>query len=192
MTTPAAAVPGGASAPGAPDQPCSTEELLDAWTGIVRGFTHVTRTLACHVERETGLAPPDFFVLSQLRRSTDPAVPLSRLGRELAFSSGGFTKVADRLEQAGLIARQPSPRDRRVTNAVLTPVGRATADRALAVYCAALRELVLRHLGTDGLRGMVGQVSRLGDLPPCRLAEQQEPETTARSGLTLARRTRAI
>jgi DNA-binding MarR family transcriptional regulator len=190
MTTPAAAVPGPVPAPDDPDQPCSTEELLDAWAGIARGFTHVSRMLAHHVEQETGLAPPDFFALSQLRRSGDPAVPLSRLGRELAFSSGGFTKVADRLEQAGLIARQPSPSDRRVTNAVLTPAGRATADRALAVYCAALRELVLRHLGTDGLRGMVGQMSRLGDLPPCGLAEQPEqpeqqgPEPTARSGLS--------
>jgi DNA-binding MarR family transcriptional regulator len=184
MTTPAAAVPGPALAPDDPDKPCSTEELLDAWMGIARGFTHVNRMLARHVEQETGLAPPDFFVLSQLRRSGDPAVPLSRLGRELAFSSGGFTKVADRLEQAGLIARQPSPSDRRVTNAVLTTAGRATADRALAVYCAALRELVLSHLGTDGLRGMVGQMSRLGDLPPCRLAEQPEPETTAGSGLS--------
>jgi DNA-binding MarR family transcriptional regulator len=185
MTTPAAAaVPGAALAPGDPDQRCSTEELLDAWTGIVRGFTHVNRMLAWHVEQETGLAPPDFFVLSWLWRSPDPAVPLSRLGRELAFSSGGFTKVADRLQQAGLIVRQPSPSDRRVTNAVLTPAGRATAERALAVYCAALRELVLRHLGTDGLRGMVGQMSRLGDLPPCRLAEQPEPGATARSGLS--------
>jgi DNA-binding MarR family transcriptional regulator len=185
MTTPAAAaVPGAAPVPGDPDQRCSTEELLDAWTGIVRGFKHVNQTLACQVEQETGLAPPDFFVLSQLWRSPDPAVPLSRLGRELAFSSGGFTKVADRLQQAGLIMRQPSPSDRRVTNAVLTPAGRATAERALAVYCAALRELVLRHLGTDGLRGMVGQMSRLGDLAPCRLAEEPEPEATARSGLS--------
>jgi DNA-binding MarR family transcriptional regulator len=171
--------------PGAPDEQCSTEELLDAWMGIVRGFTHVNRMLAGHVEQETGLAPPDFFVLSRLRRSTDPAVPLSRLGRELAFSSGGFTKVADRLEQAGLIVRQPSPSDRRVTNAVLTSAGRATADRALAVYCAALRELVLRRLGTDGLRGLVGQMSRLGDLPPCRPAEPPEPYTTAGPGLPL-------
>src|SRR5215469_7709618 len=114
MTTPAAAVPGPAPVPEDPDQPCSAEELLDAWTGIARGFT----------------------------------------------------QVADRLEQAGLIVRQPSPSDRRVTNAVLTPAGRATADRALAVYCATLRELVLSHLGTDGLRGMVGQMSLLGDLPP--------------------------
>jgi DNA-binding MarR family transcriptional regulator len=185
MTTPAAAaVPEAAPVPGDPDQPCSTEELLDAWTGIVRGFAHVNRTLACQVEQETGLAPPDFFVLSRLWRSPDPAVPLSTLGRELAFSSGGFTKVADRLQQAGLIVRQPSPSDRRVTNAVLTPAGRATAERALSVYCTALRELVLRHLGTDGLRGMVGQMSRLGDLPPCRLAEQPEPRATARSGLS--------
>jgi DNA-binding MarR family transcriptional regulator len=185
MTTQAAAaVPGAASAPGDPDQRCSTDELLDAWTDIVRGFKHVNHMLACRVEQETGLAPPDFFVLSQLWRSRDPAVPLSRLGRELAFSSGGFTKVADRLQQAGLIVRQPSPSDRRVTNAVLTPAGRATAERALAVYCAALRELVLRHLGMDGLRGMVGQVSRLGDVPPCRLAEQPEPEVTARSRLS--------
>lgn len=176
-------MPGAAPASGDPDQRCSTEELLDAWTGIARGFTHVNRILARHVEQETGLAPADFFVLSRLRRSIDPAVPLSKLGRELAFSSGGFTKVADRLQQAGLIARQPSPSDRRVTNAVLTPAGRATADRALAVYCAALRDLVLRHLGTDGLRGMVGQMSRLGDLPPCP-AGQPEPETTAGSGLS--------
>ena len=184
MTTPAAAVPRAAPAPGDPDQRCSAEELLDAWTGIVRGFTHVNRTLAGRIEQETGLAPPDFFVLSRLWRSPDPAVPLSTLGRELAFSSGGFTKVADRLQQAGLIVRQPSPSDRRVTNAVLTPAGRATAEQALAVYCAALRELVLRHLGTDGLRGMVGQMSRLGDLSPCRLAGQPEPEATVRSRLS--------
>ena len=185
MTIPAAAVPRVAPVPGALDECCSTEELLDAWMGIVRGFTHVNRMLACDVEQETGLAPPDFFVLSRLWRSPDPAVPLSRLGRELAFSSGGFTKVADRLEQAGLIVRQPSPSDRRVTNAVLTPAGRVTADRALAIYCAALRELVLRHLGADGLRGMVDQMSRLGDLPPCRLAEPPEPQTTAGPGLSL-------
>jgi DNA-binding MarR family transcriptional regulator len=168
------------TAPGDSEQRCSTEELLDAWMGIIRGFRHVNRILAGHVEQETGLPVPDFIVLAQLRRSSDPAVPLSTLARELFFSSGGFTKLADRLQQAGLIQREPSPCDRRVTNAVLTPAGRAAADRALAVYCAALRELVLRHLGTDGLRALVSQMSRLSDLPPSFLAEQPEPEATAR------------
>ena len=161
MTTPA---PGPLAAPALDDsdQRCSTEELLDAWIGVIRGYEHVNRILADQVEQETGLPAPDFFVLAKLRRGGEPAVPLSTLARELAFSSGGFTKLADRLQQAGYIRREPSPCDRRVTNAVLTPAGRAAADRALAVYCAGLRELVLRHLGADGLRAMVSQMGRLG------------------------------
>jgi DNA-binding MarR family transcriptional regulator len=181
MTTPG---PGPPLAPalGDSDQRCSTEELLDAWMGIIRGLKHVNRMLACRVEEETGLPAADFIILAKLRRSGDPAVPLSTLARELAFSSGGFTKPADRLQQAGFIRREPSPCDRRVTNAVLTPVGSAAADRALAVYSAALRDFVLRHLGTDGLRAMVSQMSRLSDLPPCFPDEQPERETKARSG----------
>ena len=181
MTTPAPG-PLAASALADPDQRCSTEELLDAWIGIIRGYEHVNRILACQVEEETGLSAPDFFVLAKLRRGGEPAVPLSMLARELAFSSGGFTKLADRLQQAGFIRREPSPCDRRVTNAVLTPAGRAAADRALAVYCAGLRELVLRHLGTDGLRAMVSQISRLSDLPPCVPDEQPGRETAVASG----------
>jgi DNA-binding MarR family transcriptional regulator len=84
------------------------------------------------------------------------------LARYLAFSSGGFTKVADRLEQAGLIKRQPSSCDRRVTNAALTPAGRALAERALGVYSDGLRELVLQPLGLDGLRTLADHMSRLG------------------------------
>jgi len=165
MTTPDLGPPA-APALGDPGQYCSSEELLDAWIGIIRGYTRVNRMLADHTEQKTGLPPADFLVLARLRRSGDPAVPLSTLARELAFSSGGFTKLADRLQEAGLIERQPSPCDRRVINAVLTPAGRAAADQALAVYCAALRELVLSHLGTDGLRAMLSQMSHLSHCPP--------------------------
>jgi DNA-binding MarR family transcriptional regulator len=170
MTTPASG-----PAPGDRDEHCSSAELLDSWTCIVRGYTYVNRTLTEQVERETGLSAASFVVLAWLLRSSDRAAPLSTLARQAAFSSGGFTKVADRLEQAGLIQRQPSPCDRRVTNAILTPAGHAQAERALAVYCAGLRELVLHHLGADGLRAMAGQMSRLsGDPPPEFLPERHD------------------
>ena len=173
MTTPAFGSQWPGPAPGEPGQHPSPGELLDAWACVVRGYTHVMRMLTEQVERETALAAPSFFVLLWLLRSGHQAVPLSMLARQVAFTSGGFTKVADRLEQAGLIERQPSAGDRRVTNAVLTPAGRAHAERALAVYCAGLHELVLRHLGTDGLRAMAGQMSLLsGDpIPPAFPAE---------------------
>ena len=164
-----------APAPGDPDQRCSTEELLDAWTGIVHGFTHVNRMLAWHVEQETGLAPPDFFVLSPAAAQPRPGGPVEQAGPgarlfQRRLHQGGRPAPAGRAHRAAALAERPA-RDQRRPH----PRGRATAERALAIYCAALRELVLRHLGTDGLRDMVGQMSRLGDLPPCRLAGRPEP-----------------
>jgi DNA-binding MarR family transcriptional regulator len=147
---------------------CSSDELVSAWTCVVRGYTHVTQVLTAQVERETGLAAASFLALVWLLRGGGRAVPLTTLARHLAFSSGGFTKVADRLEQAGFITREPSSCDRRVTNAALTPAGRARAERALAVYSAGLRELVLHRLGIDELRALAGHMSRLcrDALPP--------------------------
>jgi DNA-binding MarR family transcriptional regulator len=168
MTTPAPGFTWPGAARGQAGPPAVPDELLDAWGYVVRGYTHVSELLAEQVERETGLGAPSFVVLAWLLRSGNQAVPLSMLARQVAFTSGGFTKVADRLEQAGLIERQPCPEDRRVTNAVLTPAGRALAEQAVAIYSAGLRDLVLQHLGPDGLRAMAVQMSLLsGDpVPP--------------------------
>jgi len=169
MTTPASrpAQPGTALTPGDPGQDCSSNELVAAWMCVARGYTHVTQILTEQVERETGLPPAGFFALVRLLRGGGQAVPLSALARQVAFSSGGFTKVADRLEQAGLIERQPSACDRRVINAALTPAGRTLAERAFAVYSARLRELVLERLGINELRVLADHMSRLsGDTVP--------------------------
>lgn len=160
MATPTARPPQSGLAEGDPAESWSSDELISAWTCISVGYTRVTQILTEQVERETGLSAASFFALAWLLRG-GPAVPLSTLARKLAFSSGGFTKVADRLEQAGLIERQPSPCDRRVTNATLTPAGRAQAERAVAVYSAGLRELVLQRLGIHGLRDLADNMRRL-------------------------------
>src|SRR5258708_37732097 len=65
--------------------------------------------------------------------------------------------------------------DRRVTNAELPPAGRTLTERALAVYSAGLRELVLQRLGLDGLRTLADHMSRLG----CDVRREDRP---ARSG----------
>ena len=166
MTTPASGFTWPGSGPGPAARSAAPDELLDAWGCVVRGYTRVTQLLTEQVERETGLAAPTFVVLAWLLRSGHQAVPLSTLARQVAFTSGGFTKVADRMEQAGLIERQPCPEDRRVTNAVLTPAGRAHAERAVAIYSAGLRDLVLEHLGPDGLRAMAAQMDLLSAQQP--------------------------
>jgi DNA-binding MarR family transcriptional regulator len=157
--------------------PCSSDELARAWKTVVRGYTHVTDLLTGQVERETGLPAPAFFALVWLLRDgSGSAVPMSMLARQVAFSSGGFTKVADRLEQASLIERQPSASDRRVTHAVLTEEGRVLAERAFAIYCAGLRELVVERLGLDGLHVLADHMSRLsGDADAVRGSDPPGP-----------------
>jgi DNA-binding MarR family transcriptional regulator len=49
---------------------------------------------------------------------------MSHLSRELGVSQSAITQIADRLEAAGLVARTPAGRDRRVRSLQLTPRAR--------------------------------------------------------------------
>ena len=142
-------------------------ELVTWWGRVVEAYERTGRLVAVGPVAGVDLPGPWFEVLLRLLRTPGGRLTMTQLARETTLTSGGFTKLADRLEQAGLIERQPSPSDRRVTNAVLTPLGRAQAERAFAVYCTGLRELVLQRLGLDGLHVLADHMSRLsGDLTP--------------------------
>ena len=55
-----------------------------------------------------------YDVLASLRRAGPPyRLRQSELAETLMLTSSGATKRLDRLEQAGLIAREPAPDDRR-------------------------------------------------------------------------------
>ncbi|TDQ45405.1 MarR family winged helix-turn-helix transcriptional regulator [Actinorugispora endophytica] len=109
------------------------------------------------------MSGPWFEVLIRLQRSPDHRLPMSQLAREVSLSSGGFTKLADRLERNGYLARQACPSDRRVTYAALTEEGLALAEQARAKHVALLREHVLGPLGLEGLQALAAQARKLRD-----------------------------
>ena len=80
-----------------------------------------------------GLAGGDFDVLATLRRSGESLTP-GELSRSTMVTTGGMTKLLDRLEAQGLIRREPDPRDRRGRLIVLTDEGRALIDRAVEAH----------------------------------------------------------
>jgi len=79
-----------------------------------------------------GLSAPDFFVLAELRRRGEPfeATP-GQLTQVLVRSTGGTTKLLDRLAGVGHIIRIPNPNDRRSNIVRLTDRGRSLIDAAL-------------------------------------------------------------
>jgi DNA-binding MarR family transcriptional regulator len=84
-----------------------------------------------------GLSWGEFLVLAALRRGGPPyRMNPTALYGSLILSSGGMTKLLDRLEGAGLVERQPDPADRRGRLVVLTKKGRETVDRAVVEHLA--------------------------------------------------------
>ncbi|WP_220447724.1 MarR family winged helix-turn-helix transcriptional regulator [Nonomuraea diastatica] len=59
----------------------------------------------------------------------DQPLTLGELGTRLIAETGNPSRLADRLQAAGLIHRQPSPHDRRNIELTLTPYGREMATR---------------------------------------------------------------
>jgi DNA-binding MarR family transcriptional regulator len=84
-----------------------------------------------------------FDVLATLRRSGAPyRLRASDLADALMLTSSGTTKRLDRLESAGLIAREPCPEDRRGVQIELTPAGRKLIDTAYPEHLANEDELL--------------------------------------------------
>jgi DNA-binding MarR family transcriptional regulator len=58
------------------------------------------------------------------------ALPMRVIGERLQVHPTSVTNAVDRLEEAGLVARESHPTDRRTTLVRLTPAGRRLAHRA--------------------------------------------------------------
>ena len=80
---------------------------------------------------------------------------MSELARLRLMSTGGLTRLADRLENRGLIQRDPTPEDKRGFVAVLTPQGRAVLRTAWRRQHGDLRRLFFDRLDDADLRELV-------------------------------------
>lgn len=101
------------------------------------------------VHRDLGVPDTWFEVLLRLGRTPGHRLRMTDLAEAVAFSSGGFTRLADRMAKEGLIRRDPDPDDRRAALAVLTEKGGEALDRALTAHVAHLRSHVTGQLSTD-------------------------------------------
>lgn len=89
--------------------------------------------------RERHDLPLSFFEsLYFISRSGDNGLRIGDLARALGVTVGGTSKLADRIERAGLIRREPDPGDRRASRVSLTPNGRRRLAAAVKTYEAEL------------------------------------------------------
>lgn len=74
---------------------------------------------------------------------------MSELSAQLALTTGGVTRLVDRIVEAGYLERMPAAHDRRVIWAVVTPQGHDVVEQAAAIHAAELHEIFAGFSGTD-------------------------------------------
>lgn len=116
-----------------PGEPAEVYASMRAVTSIMRAHQIIVAQLDAML-RPHGITFSRYEALVLLVHSREGALPLSKIGERLQVHATSVTNVIDRLEGAGLVRRQPNPRDGRGTLAVITDEGRAVADKATAAF----------------------------------------------------------
>ena len=104
--------------------------------------------------RRVGISAALYELLLRVARSGEGRVKMSDLARQMAVTTGGATRIADRAQAAGLVERQPCPGDRRIQYLALTDRGRAVLDKATRVHLRDLQHEMVDRLTADELEAL--------------------------------------
>jgi DNA-binding MarR family transcriptional regulator len=122
---------------------------LSAWRAVL----NVHASVVAGVEEalaEADLPPLTWYdVLWAIRGAPGRRVRMAELAESLTISRGGLTKLADRLEEAGLLRREPAEDDGRGLFAVLTEAGNEMLRKMWPVYSRVLRDALVDALSAD-------------------------------------------
>ncbi len=117
------------------------DPLITTFGRLLEASSKLERRLGASLQAETGLPHVWFEVLVRLARSEGGRLAMGALAADIALTSGGITRLIDRIGVAGYVERRPCPADRRVTHAVITSQGRDVLNRAAVVHARNLREM---------------------------------------------------
>jgi DNA-binding MarR family transcriptional regulator len=110
------------------------------------------------VLRPFGLTFARYEVLMLLHFSRRGALPLGKIGFRLKVAPGAVTNAVDRLEDDGLVRREPHPTDGRTTLASITAGGRNRALTATEQLNAVFEDLPLTTQEEHRLVSLLGRL----------------------------------
>jgi DNA-binding MarR family transcriptional regulator len=140
----------------------TADPTLGPWIRFLRAHAALTRQLSSRLESEHGLTLSDFDVLAQLYFAPERALRRIDIARQVLLTASGITRLLERLERAGWVAKRSCESDARVTYAVLTDEGLRKFEAARASHVADLDELFASRL-TNEERGRLDEL--LAKLP---------------------------
>lgn len=138
------------------------DRLITTFGRLVESYSRLEQRLGPAMETEVGLPHAWFEVLIRLARSENGQLTMGALADEIALTTGGVTRLIDRMHKAGYVERRPCTTDRRISFAAITGSGREILDRAAVGHARNLRQL-FADFSNDDLTALDGLLDRLRD-----------------------------
>jgi DNA-binding MarR family transcriptional regulator len=119
------------------------ERRLAAWRDLLNAHSRIMKQLESELAAHSDITLAQYDVLLQLAEAPNDRMRMRDLSDAVLYSTGGFTRLFERMHEAGLVSREPSAEDRRVVYAELTAHGRRTLRKASQLHLDGVR----RHFG---------------------------------------------
>jgi DNA-binding MarR family transcriptional regulator len=128
---------------------------------LLETHARLTRVLSAALEEACGIPLTWFDVLIRLGRSPERRLTMSQLAAQVSLTTGGVTRLVDRIAEAGYVERQSCPSDRRSIYVALTAAGTEKLQEATAAHLDDLERHLLEPLDADERAALAGTLRKL-------------------------------
>jgi DNA-binding MarR family transcriptional regulator len=129
-----------------------TPAELGSWLSVVRLITWLPWSIDQQLRRDSNLGMVEYQVMARLSQSPERTLRMGLLADLANSSLSRLSHLVKRLEERGLVRREPDPADGRFTNAILTDEGFGVLAEAAPRHVAHVRSLVIDALSHEQLR----------------------------------------
>ena len=130
-----------------------TPERLHAWRLFFESALALLDVLDAELQEASGISQRWYDVLVHLEEAPE-GIPMNLLADRILYSKSGFTRVVDRMEEAGLIRRVRPEHDRRTILVVLTDQGLATMEGARRHHRDGVERHFSQHLSNADIKAL--------------------------------------
>jgi DNA-binding MarR family transcriptional regulator len=139
-----------------------------AWRDVFEAHAALMELLEGELRDEAGVSVIEYDVLLHLSEAKPP-VRMYELADAVVLSKSGLTRVVDRMERGGLLARIAIAGDRRSTAIRLTEAGEDVFRKARTVHRRGIRQHFLDHVDDRDVEVIRRVFARARDAARARL-----------------------
>lgn len=140
-----------------------SDSAIRAWVRLERAHRAAQSAVEARLKK-AGLPPLAWYdALLELERAGTAGLRPFELQKEMLFAQYNLSRLVDRLEAAGCVARGTSAADGRGQVLTITKAGRALRRQMWPIYASAIEDAVGRHLSeteAESLSDLLGRLYR--------------------------------